>query len=226
MAQIRTLDELQGAMADDFAWRKKELHSLKSAVIANETTYNRDLYIRAAITLLYAHWEGFIRQIGTVYLQYVAIRQLNHNELSSHFLALAIKPLVHRASAATGIQACLDVVHFFRDLLTSRSNLNWRTGIETKFNLGASVFRDIVLTLGLDYSRFATREKLIDEKLLANRNSIAHGRYIVVSFEEYINLHDEVLNMMQDFYNQVDNAAFTGAHRHAQPDDHGPKPAP
>ena len=35
-------------MSADFAWRKKELHSLKFMVVANETTPHRDLFIRAA----------------------------------------------------------------------------------------------------------------------------------------------------------------------------------
>ncbi len=79
------------------------------------------------------------------------------------------------------------------------------------------------MALGLDYSRFATKEKLIDEKLLKNRNSIAHGQYLLVSFAEYIDLHDEVLGIMQDFYNQVENSAFSGGYRKPSPSVHGPR---
>ncbi len=34
-----------------------------------------------------------------------------------------------------------------------------------------------------------------------------------VDFDEYIELHDEIFGMMQELYNQIDNAAFTDAFR-------------
>ncbi|MCY2992232.1 MAG: MAE_28990/MAE_18760 family HEPN-like nuclease [Planctomycetota bacterium] len=210
---IRTLSELEDVMSGEFAWRKKELHSLKTLVIANEKTHSCDLHIRAAITLLYAHWEGFIRQISRFYLEYVARRRLRNEELSPHFLAMAISGLVRAAEGTSKIQPCLDIVDFFRAEMPVRSRLDWESGVNTKSNLKSEVFREIVLRLGLDYSRFSTKEKLLDEKLLKNRNQIAHGQYLLVDFDEYVSLHEEILGMMQDFYNQIDNCANLGAFR-------------
>jgi len=218
---IRTLTELQEEMSAEFAWRKKELHQLKSMVVANENTPHRDLFIRAAITLLYAHWEGFIKRIGTAYLEFVANRRLTNDELSAPFLALSVGRLVRAVAAANTFQPCLDLVAFFRSKAASQCKINWKTGINTKANLKSSVFQEIVASLGLDYSRFATKEKLIDEKLLKNRNSIAHGRYSLVGFEEYLELHDEMYGIMQDFYNQIENSAFLGSYRKPAPTVHG-----
>jgi hypothetical protein len=198
-------------MAADFAWRKKELARLKAMVTANEKTPNLNLHIRVAVTLLYAHWEGFIKQISSVYLEFVSEMNLKNNELPAHFLAISVRRLVDAAMANSKVQTCLDIVDFFRSQGDARSKIT--SAVNTQANLKSSVFRDIVLILGLDYSRFATKEKLIDEKLLKNRNSIAHGQFLLVGFDEYIELHDEMLGMMQDFYNQVDNQAFTGAYR-------------
>lgn len=72
MTKVRTLSDLSDAMDAEFAWRKKELHTVKSAVIANEKTANRDTYIRSAVAMLYAHWEGFIKNAGTFYLEFVS----------------------------------------------------------------------------------------------------------------------------------------------------------
>jgi hypothetical protein len=107
----------------------------------------------------------------------------------------------------------LEIIEFFQSALTKHSKLPWADGIDTKSNLRSDVFHEIVLTLGLDYSRFSTKEKLLDEKLVNNRNRIAHGQFSLVDFGEYLKLHDELLAMMQDFYNQVDNSAITGAYR-------------
>ena len=201
-------------MAADFGWRKKELSKIKTMVLDNENApHNRDVFIRAGITLLYAHWEGFIKRIGSIYLEFVGESRLKNEEVSSNFLALALTKLVREAATSSRIQPSLEIISFFQTQMSSRIKLNWKAGVNTKSNLMSAVLQEIVAILGLDYSRFATKEKLIDEKLLKNRNSIAHGQYLLVDFDEYLNLHDEILGIMQDFYNQVENSAFTGAYK-------------
>ena len=37
--------------------------------------------------------------------------------------------------------------------------------------------------------------------------------YLTVTVAEYMNLHEEIVGMMQVFYNQIDNAAITAAYR-------------
>jgi MAE_28990/MAE_18760-like HEPN len=184
-------------------------------VIANEKTSNRSMCIRAAVTLLYAHWEGAVKQAAGYYLEFVSRQRLRNQQLARHFLAMAVRKLLHPPDATTTIQPYLDVVEFFQSQLANRNKINGigaNLGVNTKSNLKSAVFREIVTCLGLDYSRFATKEKLIDEKLLANRNQIAHGRYLLVSHGEYLDLHDEILGIMQELRNQIENAAFTGAY--------------
>jgi hypothetical protein len=213
MSDIRTLSDLQQEMSADFAWRKKELHNLKAMVLSNGKRHTRDMTIRAAVTLLYAHWEGFIKRVGSAYLEFVARQRLQNDELNDHFLAVAVAKIIRDATAASKPKKCLELVAFFRSEGTSRCKLPWKEGVPTKSNLKSEVLQEIVAMLGLDYSRFATKEKLLDEKLLKNRNQIAHGQYLLVDQAEYLDLHDEVLGMMQDFYNQVENAALGGGFR-------------
>jgi hypothetical protein len=217
MNKIRTLTQLQEAMSREFAWRKKELHGVKSLVDANQWTHNRDLYVRAAVTLLYAHWEGFIKQIGGMYLEFVARSKLINNNLQDNFLALSIGKIVREAANSRKIQPCLDLVEFFRTKTGNRSEIYWKAGINTKSNLNSEVLRDVITSLGLNYASFETKEKLLDEQLLANRNRIAHGHHSLVSVDEYIDLHGEILGMMQDFYDQVENSSVTLAFRRVPP---------
>ena len=201
MKEIRSRLVLQHYMQEEFAWRKKELHNLKVLVVSNEKTHSRDLCIRAAVTLLYAHWEGFVKFIGSCYLEFVARQKLTHDQLPSNFLAVCVSSLINDATESSKPQMRLDVVNFFRKDGATRSRIQWKSAINTQANLNSAVFRDIVLTLGLDYSQFATKEKLLDEKLLANRNRIAHGQHLLVVYEEYVELHDELIGIMQVFYN-------------------------
>ena len=210
---IRTLEHLQDAMAKEFVWRRKELTRLKTMVIANQGGQDRDLFIRASIPMLYAHWEGFVKKVGSLYLEYVARKKLRNDELPDAFLAMAIGRIVRRASESSKVGTSLDVVNFFRSEMSKSSQLNWKNGVNTRSNLKASVFREIILSLGLSYVGFATKEKLIDEKLLANRNEIAHGEDCLVGHDEYIELHDQMLGIMQELYDLIENSAVTEAYR-------------
>ncbi len=200
-------------MADEFAWRKKELHHLKSLISARAKEPDRDTYIRASFALLYAHWEGFVKRIGSCYLEFVARQSLTNNELPTHFLALSAGTVIRNAAATNKIQFSMGVVEFFRSQSNEKCAINWQSAINTKANLKSAVFREIVEMLGLDYSRFETKEKMIDEKLLRNRNTIAHGEYLLVTADEYLRLHDDMLAIMQDFFNQVENSAVQGKYR-------------
>ncbi len=63
--------------------------------------------------------------------------------------------------------------------------------------------------LGLDYSFYETKEVIIDEKLLAKRNKIAHGEYLDIDENDYDELHRQIISMMDHFSNQIDNCAAT-----------------
>jgi len=211
--KIRTLTDLLDEMSMEFAWRKKELSGLKGLVATHENNHKCDLLIRAAVTLLYAHWEGFVKNTGTFYLEFVSRQELKHSTLAPSFLATALGKKVRKVAHSSTIQPCLEVVEFFQKESSAKSSLDWKSTIRTRSNLSSEVLREIVTILGLDYSRFSTKEKLLDERLLKNRNNIAHGRHLFVTFAEYMDLHEEVFGMMQDFFNQIENAANTGAYR-------------
>ncbi len=85
--------------------------------------------------------------------------------------------------------------------------------MSTQSNLNSGVLQDIILTIGLEYAPYETKEKLIDERLLRSRNSIANGQYLTMDTTEYVELHEEIQSLVQLFYNQVDNAAQTSAYR-------------
>src|SRR5439155_22128464 len=111
---IRTMGLLQDAMSAEFAWRKKELHGLKSIVHAHRQSHSRDLTIRAAVPLLYAHWEGFVKSLGEMYLEFVGRQKLRNDELPPHFLAMAISKVVGAAPVSSKIETCMEIVTFFR----------------------------------------------------------------------------------------------------------------
>ena len=69
---------------------------------------------------------------------------------------------------------------------------------------------EIMETIGLDYSKYESNFKLIDEVLLKMRNEIAHGEkveYIDLDQDRFDEIYGKVVGMINLFSIQVSNAA-------------------
>ncbi len=90
----RTIEILQKNLDEDMAWRIKELSILKNKIPPQKGT-EQDVLIRAGITTLYAHWEGFIKYAAECYLQFVSLRKLNYHQLDYCFVALSSRKSIN-----------------------------------------------------------------------------------------------------------------------------------
>lgn len=210
MTKIRTLEELQQILDDDLIWRKKELITIKSLIVGSSEAVN-SCYIRSGITLLYAHWEGFIKNAGSAYLTYVSSQRLKYAEIATNFVAIATKKLLNDARESNKSSIYTQVVDFLVTGLDEKCR--FPTEIETKSNLSSSVLKEIIHSLGLDYSYYATKEHLIDETMLASRNSIAHGRYLLIDKDTFVETHQTIIGLLTLFSNQISNAASMKVYR-------------
>lgn len=158
---IRTLEELSDLLARELAWRKKELAVMKGFIENRKFQADQHrVLIRSGVTMLYAHWEGFIKVAASGYLEFVR-----------------------------------DDVY------------------DMKSFPATSIFQEILCVIGLSYSDYESKRVLIDEKLLAQRNAIAHGEYLIIDRDEYVELHSQVIEMMNLFCNQIENHAVTRKYR-------------
>ena len=206
---IRRLEDLSDQLSSELAWRKKELSVIKSLIDTGSfSTSKKTALLRSGVTILYAHWEGFIKQAASIYLEFVSMQRLPYDKLSANFLALAMKNKLNQAKDTNKATIYNEVVDFFMTKLSERSSIQYKNVIQTS-NLSSSVLREIVCMLGLDYSFYESKNILIDEKLLRMRNEIAHGNYLSIDQKEYDELYFKVIEMMDTFRNQIDNCAAT-----------------
>lgn len=212
---VRTSEQLEDALASDLAWRRHELSFLNQS-LETASAGRKAVLLRAGVALLYAHWEGFIKAAGSSYLEYVAFQRLRYDELAPPFVSIAIRRQLRAASDSGRIAAHLEVTRFFMEQLTSQSALPFKEVVRSGGNLSSGMLREITDTLGLDYSAFATKEKLLDEVLLKSRNSIAHGEYLAFDSDRFRQLSADVLGMMETFLDQVSAAVSARAFRKAE----------
>lgn len=218
MKKIRTTEELDDELSNAIVWRKQELAIAKSMIQTSKTSSGKsDYLIRSGVALLYAHWEGFVKEAGMAYLMFVSMKRLTYQDLAPNFIALAIKAKLDEASHTNKAIIHNELVEFFLSGLSERSRIPRDSdALNTESNLRSHVLKNIIFTLGLDYSTFETKEKLIDEKLVNNRNEIAHGKELVVDKEEILELYEEILGLMELFRSQIINAAILKNYRAAK----------
>jgi hypothetical protein len=205
--KIRTVEMLDDKLSEEISWRKKELSIIWSE-IQSASPIRQKALIRGGIALLYAHWEGFIKQSGAAYLEFVSQQRLRWEELSPSFVALGIKAKINEATQTNKAIIYTEVAEFFLNRMDERCRINYKGAVNTQSNLSAEIFKDIVCMLDLDYSFFVTKENLIDERLVAYRNSIAHGEYLKLNEPDYREIHEQVIAMINNFRNQIENAAL------------------
>lgn len=204
--KIRTTDELFNKLSDDLSWRKKELTLFKSRIdIAEEERLNSE--IRAGIVMLYSHWEGFVKNSTSYYLFYVKQLKLNYSDLSPCLLTLSLKTKLLEFNNNSSHEEQLKFVDFVQNDLNQRAFWNLEKAVDTKSNLNSKVLQNILSVVGISFNDFELKSNLIDEKLVKNRNTIAHGNYLSFSKEDYSILHAEIVGMINNIFNQITNLA-------------------
>lgn len=207
--KIRTLDELQEAIDGEMAWRKRELMAVK-ANIYQARSFAKDTALRSGIALLYAHWEGSVKNIASYYLSYVSYQNLPYNRLKSNFLAITIKEKLKLFEETSKTTLHTNIVNEIIDSYGKKSHIPQDGIIKTNSNLNSDIFIEVMATIGLSCDTYESSYNLLDEVLLNMRNKIAHGeRMESLSLDEtrYNEIHDKIITLMNKFATQTLNAA-------------------
>lgn len=210
-----TPEEFADALYAAISWRRTELQALKSMLVelAPEDLERprARMLLRSGIALLYAHWEGFSKQVLQDYLTYVARRRLKLGELRPELVATAMKSTLERSIKDRG--ALADLSRQIFTIADERARLPRSGVVETGSNLRYKRLVDILIALGLDTSDFETRQHLIDVRLCDARNEIAHGGFAVPDRDGVLELIGIVLQMMGDLLVQLTNAVAMKQYR-------------
>jgi hypothetical protein len=205
--KIRTKEQLTDYLDGEIAWRKKELTTLRSNVEKSSPKLEGTA-IRSGLVLLYAHWEGFIKSSAEAYLDYVISKRLKYKNLAVNFMAISIKQKIKDFEQTDKATVHNQILNFIYNCDDQDALINKDNVIKTQSNLNSIILREMMTAIGLDFSPYETKSKLIDEQLLNYRNNIAHGQYLAVDNQEYLILHDEVRKMIDRFKTDIENAAI------------------
>lgn len=203
---VRTIGELEDRLDNALAWRRIELQTLKSQIRAAyknsaHSPLTRAL-ARSGIALLYAHWEGYVKESCQAYVDFVAKRRLKVGELNDGLLKVVLDQLNRRSVSGdeAAMQALMEAV---RTPDNARARIPRDTIVDTKSNLRSIVLSEILRCIGFEPDAFLTKNNLIDKTLCDGRNAIAHGRDYYPNPDEFDSLHDEVMSMLSDIRSTI-----------------------
>ncbi|MDK2772463.1 MAG: hypothetical protein KYX68_09585 [Flavobacterium sp.] len=201
-----TYDQLTNLISEDFAWRRKELKIINDHVPISPSL-KQSAALRFSVPILYAHWEGFVKKSTEIYLEYVAKKFLNHNELKPQFIALSLSKKLGNLEIKN-LEEKSKTVEFLINEFKNKSNILTTNVIQTKSNLRYNVFKEILFVIGIDETKFSQYESLIND-LVDSRNNIAHGDYLRVDFNTYQIMFKEIQDVMLSLKTEIENSALS-----------------
>ena len=210
--RIPSLYHLNDFLDTQLSWRKKELTTLKLAV-GNARTSSLNTLLRAAVCLLYSHWEGFIKEAATGYICFVALQGLKFRDVTPNLVALGLRAEIQNAGRSNLSTLHTDLTQKMMGSQDEPFRPNWDEAINTESNLNSKVLREVLCAVGVNNAEYISKGPIIDERLVMNRNSIAHGQGVVIGRDDYDDLHDMILQMLDLFRNDVENAAVLGSYK-------------
>ncbi len=208
----RTTNQLSDLLDNEMSWRRRELVTLRQTV-ENARDHELPLVLRAGVLLLYAHWEGFVKQTAQYYLEYVAAQRLQYKDLQENFLAHVMHGRIVQFYESKKATFHVEFFKFLRQRMSDTAPLENYCTVNTQANLNSDVFKEIVNTLGLNYKDYELKEKLIDYRLLKNRNEIAHGEASLIDRADFYLLYNEIMAIMEDFRTQIINSAVLNSYK-------------
>lgn len=199
-----TYDGLSQKLYDEFSWRRKELTLLKSKIPQERNSFQSAM-LRSSLSLLYAHWEGFVKLTMSYYLEFVSKKHLKHNELKSTFIALSLQNKIGDLNN-NSIEVRTRIIDFIFNDVDKKSNIPKKNIINTKSNLKFDVLKEILFILDLDDLYIDSKKELIND-LVTQRNHITHGEQQLVDYETYENFFNDIIALMDYLKTTIENNA-------------------
>lgn len=206
--KIKKVEKLQDLLDNDFAWRKKELIDFQMMI---HSTRNMTI-CRMGLALLCAHFEGFIKKAANYYIVFVSSQNLKISELQINFAAIFCQGIFNFCNETNKISVYSNVLHTFLDSYKNlKFNIRYSQDkpiIKTGGNPSSLVLKEILNSIGLDFSIYETKQKYIDTDLLSNRHGIVHGEKIFITEKEFDETLKNIIEIMEVFKNQILDAAI------------------
>lgn len=204
---------LTAALESDLIWRRREILALTAMLAAATSEDEKLTLMRASLTLLYAHWEGFVKNAAQQYLNYVSENARKFSDLSDNFVWVMSKREMDLFMGTK--KGSADHIAIMINVINRRKSLDkdlFRDRIDTGSNLKEKVFDNICAVIGLDVDKSKYDLDVICKRLLERRNKVAHGAFVEADLQKIERYRSAVLSAINEFTYDVLSLASTEAY--------------
>ncbi|CDN44739.1 MAE_28990/MAE_18760 family HEPN-like nuclease [Paenibacillus sp. P22] len=203
--KIRTIEKLEDLLDEDLAWRKKELFEMKRVI--KRSNVNKNLHTRAAIALLSAHFEGFIKFAANRYIIFIASQGVSYRNLKNCFLSIKFKAKFDQCNETDKLSVYSSLLDDLEGAQLKNFKVNDDKIIKTGGNPTSSALKEILKSVGLEYDLFETKRHFIDYSLLSKRHEVVHGEKTDLDPEDFFVTLSEIMETIDRFKTCIIEAA-------------------
>lgn len=203
MKHIRTLTQFESEVNADLTSRLQEISRYRDVVRAYRGKLEETPLLRASVTLLYAHWEGFAKNSAERYVRYVLSQQYISDDLCSAIVAYYLDPGSQGSRIVYGRSSVREIIRETRRKAAVKVAPRSKIRIETASNLSYDVACKMSDSIGVSGVDALLDKDFMDDSLLAKRNAIAHGQSAPIHFDDIDNYRDQTITMMRSFKDRL-----------------------
>jgi hypothetical protein len=191
-------DFVDSLIEEHIQWRVTELALIKKIYLKLQTDEEKRFFLQSSIPTIYALWEGFVKKVLKLLLQFLDTKNILSENISDELLVWSL---------TDKIKALKDSENFKKKIKNSQLLINQLNNevrfsqikIDVKSNLSDKVLKELCGNFGLfNIENFFTEDELKKlEKLIKKRNSISHGEETALDLkivQEYIVLVSKLMD--------------------------------
>ncbi|UWR59101.1 MAE_28990/MAE_18760 family HEPN-like nuclease [Phaeobacter inhibens] len=187
-------------LTSDLDWRESELGSLKLLLKKKDISKTqREVLLRAAWAMLYAHYEGFSKFCLTVFYDEAAKRLSDCKDLPSKTKALALDRHIKKLKNLPALEM-LNEMEALPGYLEATKPMF--PEVDTKSNLWPNVMQELLADADIMIDTVSSNTSKL-KTLVSRRNDIAHGQ------QNFINEVDYYLTYESAVYDVMYHLAYS-----------------
>ena len=204
---ILTADQLETELDEQLRWRLREISAVHNFVSAANSPIALNAALRAGVTTIYSHWEGYIKRSAELYLEYIFSQRVPIGEVRREIASYFLEPSFRAAGGYKKTFGPQKAIEFVEQVQNRRLKPRTEIRVSTKANLRFDVFSEIATQLGLSDFIGNVDEHFINSKLCDKRNAIAHGATAPLTADDFETCRLTVTDLMRSFKYRIVTAA-------------------